>query len=54
VLVPLGRAGVTEPLARWALMFALGLSLILLVALSERHEIGPTQRSWYRTVRRWE
>jgi hypothetical protein len=51
---PLGRAGMENPLARWALMLGLGLLLILFVALSERQNFRARVRACYDAVRRWE
>lgn len=54
VLYPLGRAGMEHPLARWLLMLALGVALILFVAMNERRGLVRRLTRCYDAVRRWE
>lgn len=50
----LGRIGVDHPMARWAVMLALGVGLILFVALNEKKAIVSTLRTYYDEARGWE
>jgi hypothetical protein len=54
VLYQLGRVSVDHALAKWAIMLALGLSLIVFVALNEKKRIVATMREYYVHVRAWE
>ena len=54
VVYQLGRMGLEYTLAKWAIMLALGLLLILFVALNEKKRIVLSMRAYYLEVRRWE
>jgi hypothetical protein len=50
----LGRMGAENALARWAIMLALGIAIILFVALNEKKRIVLTLRQYYEQARLWE
>src|SRR5437763_508254 len=54
LLYQAGRAGFHDALARWALMLALGLLMVLFVALSEKQRLLGLLRHSYEQVRSWE
>jgi hypothetical protein len=54
VVYQLGRMGLEDSLARWAIGLALGLALILFVALNEKKRIVLTLQGYYEQVRQWE
>jgi hypothetical protein len=54
VVYQLGRMGLDDSLARWAIGLALGLALILFVALNEKKRIVLTLQGYYDQVRQWE
>jgi len=54
VVYQLGRVGMEHTLAKWGIMLALGLLLILFVALNEKKRIVPTLRGYIDEARRWE
>ena len=49
----LGRIGMEHALAKWAIMLALGISLVLFVALNEKTRLVGTMRSYFKEARRW-
>jgi hypothetical protein len=54
LLYQVGRLGMEDALAKWAIMLGLGILLILFVALNEKKRILLTMRELYEQVRRWE
>lgn len=54
VVYQLGRMGLEHTVAKWAIMLALGLLLILFVALNEKKRIVVTMRDYFEDVRQWE
>jgi hypothetical protein len=54
LLYQVGRLGIEHALAKWAIMLALGILLILFVALNEKKRILLTMREIYDQVRQWE
>ena len=54
VVYQLGRMGLEDSLARWAIGLALGLALILFVVLNEKKRIVLTLQGYYDQVRQWE
>ncbi|MFO0907289.1 MAG: hypothetical protein U0794_02825 [Isosphaeraceae bacterium] len=54
VVYQLGRVGSENTLAKWAIMFSLGIALVLFVALNEKKQILKTLRDYYDTARQWE
>jgi hypothetical protein len=54
VVYQLGRIGMEHALAKWAIMLALGLALVLFVALNEKKRIVLTIRKCVDVVRQWE
>ncbi|MDR3637438.1 MAG: tetratricopeptide repeat protein [Isosphaeraceae bacterium] len=54
VLYEIGRLGAEHALARWAIMLALGILLILFVALNEKKRLVLAMREMYAHVRQWE
>jgi tetratricopeptide (TPR) repeat protein len=54
VVYQLGRMGLEHTLAKWAIMLALGILLILFVALNEKKRIVPTMREYFDHARQWE
>jgi hypothetical protein len=54
LLYQLALAGMEYALARWAIMLALGLSMVLFVALNEKKRIVDTMRGYYEQVRQWD
>ncbi|GAC1475351.1 MAG: hypothetical protein NVSMB9_27670 [Isosphaeraceae bacterium] len=53
VVYQLGRIGMEHSLAKWAIMLALGLLLVLFVALNETKRIVITLREYYDRARHW-
>ena len=49
-----GRIGLENATARWAVMLALGVLLVLFVALNEKKQIVATARGYYDRARTWE
>ena len=49
-----GRIGLEDATARWAVMLALGVLLVLFVALNEKKQIVATARAYYDRARTWE
>jgi hypothetical protein len=54
VLYQVGRFGVENALGKWAVMLALGIALILFVALTEKKRLMQAMRDYYEEVRRWD
>ena len=54
VLYEMGRMSLDHAMARWAIMLALGLSLLLFVALNEKKRILSQMLGYYAHVRTWE
>jgi hypothetical protein len=54
VLYQLGRVGMEHALAKWAIMLALGLLLVMFVALNEKKRILLALRAVYQEVRQWD
>ena len=54
VMYQLGRVSLDHALAKWAIMLALGLTLVIFVALNEKKRIVQTMRGYYDEVRAWE
>ena len=54
VVYQLGRMGLEHTLAKWAIMLALGLLLILFVALNEKKRIVVTMRDYLEVARQWD
>jgi hypothetical protein len=50
----MARVSVDYALAKWAIMFVLGLSLVFFVALNEKKRIVALLQSYYEQVRQWE
>ena len=54
VVYQLGRVGTENTLARWGIMLALGIALVLFVALNEKKQILKTMRGYFKEARQWE
>jgi hypothetical protein len=54
VLYQLGRMGMENSLAKWGIMLALGILLILFVAFNEKKRIVLVMRGYIEQVRQWE
>ena len=54
VLYEMGRVSLDYALAKWAIMLALGISLVMFVALNEKKRIVGTMRLFYDQARLWE
>ena len=54
VVYEMGRISLDHAMAKWAIMLALGLSLVLFVALNEKKRIVDTMRLYYDQTRLWE
>jgi hypothetical protein len=54
VVYQLGRMGHEHALAKWGIMLALGILMILFVALNEKKRIVATMRQLYDQARQWE
>jgi hypothetical protein len=54
VVYQLGRMGMESTLAKWAIMLALGLALVLFVALNEKRRIVASMREFIDEARQWE
>jgi tetratricopeptide (TPR) repeat protein len=54
VVYQLGRIGLEHALAKWAIMLALGIALVLFVALNEKKRLLETIRKYVEVVRQWE
>ncbi len=54
VIYEMGRVSLDHAMAKWAIMLALGLCLVLFVALNEKKRIVATMRLYYDQTRLWE
>jgi hypothetical protein len=54
VVYQIGRVGMDNTLARWGIMLALGIVLVLFVAINEKKQILRTMKLYYESVRQWE
>ena len=54
VVYQLGRVGMENTLAKWAIMLALGIGLVLFVALNEKKQILNKMRTYFELARGWE
>ncbi len=54
VVYQLGRVGMEHALAKWAIMLALGLALVLFVAINEKKQLIRTLRKYVEVAREWE
>jgi tetratricopeptide (TPR) repeat protein len=54
VVYQMGRVSLDHALAKWAIMLALGLMLVVFVALNEKKRIVATMRVYYGQARLWE
>jgi hypothetical protein len=50
----MARVSVDYALAKWAIMFVLGLSFVFFVALNEKKRIVATLQGYFEQVRQWE
>ena len=54
VLYQLGKFGMENSLAKWSIMLALGVGMVVFVALNEKKKIVMTLRMYLETARQWE
>jgi tetratricopeptide (TPR) repeat protein len=54
VVYELGRRGMHDEFARWAIMLALGVALVLFVALNEKTGLVASMKDYLKEVRHWE
>ncbi len=54
VVYEMGRVSLDHAMAKWAIMLALGLCLVMFVALNEKKRIVATMRLYYDQTRLWE
>jgi hypothetical protein len=54
VVYEMGRVSLDHAYAKWAIMLALGITLVLFVALNEKKRIVTTMRLYYEQTRLWE
>jgi hypothetical protein len=54
VLYQMGRVSLDYALAKWAIMLALGIALVLFVALNEKKRIVSSMRLYFDQARLWE
>jgi hypothetical protein len=54
VMYQLGRIGMEHALAKWAIMLALGIGLVMFVALNEKKQLLVTMRKYVEAVRQWD
>jgi hypothetical protein len=54
VIYEMGRVSIDYAFAKWAIMLALGIVLVLFVALNEKKGLVSTLRDYYAQVRQWE
>ncbi len=54
VVYQLGRMGLQDTLAKWAIMLVLGILLVLFVALNETKKIVPTMLGYFDQARKWD
>ena len=50
----MGRVSLDYAFAKWAIMLALGIGLVLFVALNEKKRIVSTMRLYFDQARLWE
>ena len=50
----MGRVSLDYAFAKWAIMLALGIALVMFVALNEKKRILETLGDYYERVRQWE
>src|SRR5262249_13371931 len=54
VVYEMGRVSLDYAMAKWAIMLALGISLVLFVALNEKKRMLSQMLDYYTHVRTWE
>ena len=54
VIYEMGRVSLDYALAKWAIMLALGIALVMFVALNEKKKIVSTMRLFFDQARMWE
>jgi tetratricopeptide (TPR) repeat protein len=54
VVYQLGRMGMENSLAKWGIMLALGISLVMFVAVNEKKRVVARMREYYKLVRQWD
>ena len=54
VIYEMGRVSLDHAMAKWAIMLAMGLCLVLFVALNEKKQIVETMRFYFDQSRQWE
>jgi hypothetical protein len=54
VIYEMGRVSLDYALAKWAIMLALGIALVMFVALNEKKRIVSTMRLFFDEARLWE
>jgi hypothetical protein len=54
VVYEMGRVSLDYAFAKWAIMLALGIALVMFVALNEKKRILETLGDYYERVRQWE
>jgi hypothetical protein len=54
VVYEMGRVSLDYAMAKWAIMLALGIALVLFVALNEKKRILNQMLEYYSHVRTWE
>ena len=54
VIYEMGRVSLDYALAKWAIMLALGIALVMFVALNEKKRIVGTMRLYFDQARLWE
>jgi tetratricopeptide (TPR) repeat protein len=54
VVYQLGRVGMENTLAKWGIMLALGILIMLFVAFNEKKRIVESMRAFYDEARQWE
>jgi hypothetical protein len=54
VIYQLGRIGMEHALAKWGIMLALGITLVIFVAINEKKGIVLAMRDYYDEIRQWE
>jgi hypothetical protein len=54
VVYQLGKFGMENSLAKWSIMLALGVGMVVFVALNEKKKIVMTLRTYFEAARQWE
>ncbi len=54
VIYEMGRVSLDYAFAKWAIMLALGIALVMFVALNEKKRIVSTMRVYFDQARLWE